>query len=158
MGPSIEIEVLLLSERDGCLNYRAVREILPAFVHPDDAARQLAGLTTCTSGGLLHSTSWRPVSGGIVLTYAAVPDLHPERGATPVQVDAMACAGHPLAPSPEHVELDAVAAHACRHLALLQQTDEQVMCAATQRRAFWQLIAKLRPGTAGALTPVRLGG
>jgi hypothetical protein len=102
---------------------------------------------------VLHSTSWRYDGAAVVLTYVALPDLATARRTEPVLVDAGA-GGGPLAPSPAQVDLDAVAAHACRHLALLATTDDEVGAAAKAQPDLWQLLAKLTPGTAGGLRPV----
>lgn len=148
---TISVEVVLLSERDGVLRYRVRRDVLEDGVHPDDLAFGLAGLTLCTPGGLLHSTSWRYESGSVVLTYAALPDLWPQ-ATRRVEVDAMAVAASPLMPSPCTVDIDAVAAHACRHLALLLTTDPVAVEAAVAAPAIWTLIGKLPAAPAGALS------
>ena len=147
---AIFVEVVLLSERDGVLRYRAEREALDGGVHPDDLAVALTGLTLCTPGAFLHSTSWREEHGALVLSYAALPDPVPQ-ATRPVVVDAMVASGSPLVPSPCAVDLDAVAAHACRHLALLLTTDPVAVEAAAEAPHMWGLIAKLPAGTAGAL-------
>lgn len=144
------VEVLLLSAADGQLRFRHRRRPLESGVHPDDLARRLAGLTACTPGAVLHSTSWRFADGGVVLTYVALPDPAPA-GATPVALDAMVSGAGPLTPSPAVVDLDAVAAHACRHLALLAATDEDVALAVRERPDIWRLVAKVPPGPAGGL-------
>jgi len=63
------VEVLLLSERDGVLHYRAQRAPLPPDWHPDDLAFCLAGMAMCDRTALLHSTSWRYEDGAVVLTF-----------------------------------------------------------------------------------------
>lgn len=144
------MEVVLLCERDGVLRYRMRRDDLEDGVHPDDLAFGLAGLTLCTPGALLHSTSWRYEDGTLVLTYAALPD--PARqGTREVDVDAMVVSTSPLVPSPCAIDLDAVAAHACCHLALLLTTDPVAIEAAAAAPAIWSLIGKLPAGPAGAL-------
>ncbi|WP_117211052.1 hypothetical protein [Allorhizocola rhizosphaerae] len=139
--PLTTIEVLALSERDGCLRYRRLVADLREGVHPDDAARALSGLTACTPGGVLHSTSWRYEPGAIVLTYAALPDPRADLPTALVQTDAVAT-GAPLAPSPARLDIDAVAAHACRHLAQLAVTDYGIAGAAKAQPDLWELIAK----------------
>jgi hypothetical protein len=147
---AIFVEVVLLSERDGVLRYRTRREALEGGVHPDDLAVALAGLTLCIPGAFLHSTSWRYEDGAIVLSYAALPD--PVRLATrPVDADAMVVSASPLVPSPSAVRLDAVTAHACRHLALLLTTDPVAVEAAAEAPQLWALIGKVPAGPAGAL-------
>lgn len=146
------MEVVRLSERDGVLRYRVVREALTPGVHPDDQAVCMAGLTLCTPGALLHSTSWREENGTIVLTYAALPDPDPRSAETrPVNVDAMVASSSPLVPSPCGLDLDAVAAHAGRHLALLLTADPVTIEAAVAAPRIWALIAKLPAGTARVL-------
>lgn len=144
------VEVLLLSETGGLLCFRGVRERLRPAVHPDDLARGLSGLTACTPGAALHSTSWRYADGGVVLTYVALPDPRPD-GARPVALDAMVTGTGPLSPSPVSVDLNAVAAHACRHLALLAATDDDVALAARELPDLWDLVVKLPQGCAGGL-------
>ena len=144
------MEVVLLSERDGVLCYRVCREELEDGVHPDDLALSLAGLTLCTPGALLHSTSWRYDAGTLVLTYAALPDPEPAESRA-VDVDAMVISGSPLVPSPYAIDRDAVAAQACRHLARLFATDPVTIEAAAAAPGIWTLIGKLLTGPAGAL-------
>jgi len=146
------VEVLLLSAADGQLRFRHERRVLEPGVHPDDLARRLSGLTACTPGAALHSTSWRYADGGVVLTYVALPDPTPRPAPTTVvALDAMVAGVGPLTPSPVAVDLDAVAAHACRHLALLAAADDGVALAARERPDIWNLVTKLPPGPAGAL-------
>ena len=150
------VEVVLLSAHEGCLRFRALRQRLDDGLHPDDLARRMSGLTTCTPGAALHSTSWRHVGDGVVLTYAALPDPRPDATTRAVALDAMVAGAGPLSPSPASVDLAAVAAHACRHLALLAATDDEIALAARAKPTLWELIAKLPPGCAGGLAPVAL--
>lgn len=152
-SPGVVVEALLLSAQDGGLRFRQRRAPVTGGAHPDDVARQLAGLSPCTDGGLLHSTSWRVEEGAVVLTYAALPDLDPQH-TRPVRLDAATSGPHPLAPSPATVDLDAVAAHACRHLAMLAETDDTVAAAALLQPQLWEPLRKLAPVPAGALTAV----
>jgi hypothetical protein len=147
---TILVEVVLLSECGGVLRYRARREALGRGVHPDDLAVGLTGLTLCTPGAFLHSTSWRYEDGMLVLSYVALPDQVP-LATRPVNVDAMVVSNSPLVPSPCAVELDAVAAHACRHLALLPTTDPVAVEAAAAAPQLWALIGKLPAGDAGGI-------
>lgn len=140
-----------MSERDGILRYRTVREGLEDGVHPDDLALSLAGLTLCTPGALLHSTSWRHENGSLVLTYIALPDPAangPDDGV--VNIDAMVVSNSPLMPSPCTVDRDAVAGHGVRHLALLLTTDPVIAEAAAAAPRIWALIGKVPAGPAGA--------
>jgi hypothetical protein len=140
--PQTTIEVFALSERDGCLRHRRLTAGLREGVHPDDTARALSGLTACTPGAVLHSTSWRYESGGVVLTYAALPDPRADLPTAPVDSDAMA-AGAPLAPSPARLDIAAVAAHACRQLARLASTDYAIAGATKAQPDLWDLIVKV---------------
>lgn len=144
------VEVLLFSEAGGLLRFRAVRERLDPATHPDDLARGLSGLTACTPGAALHSTSWRYEDAGVVLTYAALPDPRPW-DTRPVVLDAMVSGAGPLSPSPIALDLGAVAAHACRHLALLVTTDDDVALAARELPGLWDLVTKLPPAVAGGI-------
>lgn len=152
-SPAVIVEVILLSERDGSLRFRDERAAVSGGAHPDDVARQLAGLSPCTEGGLLHSTSWRVEDDAIVLTYAALPDLRPD-GTRAVRSDATTSGAHPLAPSPAVVDVDAVAAHACRHLAMLAVTDDAVEDACRLLPRLWEPLRKLSPVPAGGLSAV----
>jgi hypothetical protein len=148
---TISVEVVLLAERGEVLHYRTRREELDDGVHPDDLALSLAGLTLCTPGALLRSTSWRHEADGLVLTYAALPDPAPEGPSESiVNVDATVASTSPLISSPCSVDLDAVAAHACRHLALLLTTDPVVAEAAAARQRIWELIGKIPAAPEGA--------
>lgn len=140
----------MLSEREGVLRYRIRCAVLQDDIHPDDLALDLAGLTLCTPGALLHSTSWRYADGALVLTYAALPDPAAQ-GTRGVNVDAMVVSTSPLVPSPCTIDHDAVAAHAARHLALLLTTDAVTMEAAAAAPAIWALIGKLPAAPADAL-------
>lgn len=160
------VEVVLLSADAGTLRYRTVSAPLPTGPHPggphpagphpggphpDDLALHLSGLTLCTPGATLHSTSWRFVDDAVVLTYAALPDPAPVTGAPAVDVDRMVIGGAALAPSPAAVDADAVAAHAARHLALLVNTDPVVAEVAALQPDLWDLLAKIPQGLAGGL-------
>ncbi|MEV4536115.1 hypothetical protein AB0J82_20200 [Asanoa sp. NPDC049518] len=144
------VEVVVLSASSGMLRYRTVSDALPAGVHPDDLALHLSGLTLCTPGATLHSTSWRFASESVVLTYAALPDPSPS-ATVPLSPDRMVTGHAALAPSPPSVDTDAVAAHAARHLALLAVTDPVIAAAASTRPDLWDLLTKLPTGVAGAL-------
>lgn len=145
----VTVEVLALSEVSGRLHFRRVGHALTSGAHPDDVARRLCGLTACTPGAILHSTSWRYDAGAVVLTYAALPDPD-NAGSEAVPADEYAVGG-PLTPSPARISLGAVAAHACRHLALLAGTDPEVGAAAKAQPQLWELLGKLTPAVAGGL-------
>jgi len=147
---TISVEVVLLSELEGALRYRTRRDRLEGDLHPDDLAFALAGLTVCTTGALLHSTSWRHERDTLVLTYVALPDPSPLPDSRMVIADAMVVSNSPLVPSPYSVGLDAVATHACRYLALLLTSDPVVIEAAADAPRLWALIRKISAGPAGA--------
>ncbi|MGH3843721.1 MAG: hypothetical protein ACRDS0_20080, partial [Pseudonocardiaceae bacterium] len=75
----MQIEVILLSvSDDAALGWRLASGDLPSGCRPDARARELAGLTTdMPTATVVHSTSWRPVPDGLILTYAALPDPAP---------------------------------------------------------------------------------
>jgi hypothetical protein len=151
------VEVLLLSQQQGTLRYRTVRGRLETGTHPDDLAVSLAGLTLCTRGALVHSTSWR-YADEVVLTYAALPDPAPEQPTQPVPADAIEISTSPLMPSPYALGLDAVASHAGRHLALLLTTDPVVAGAAAEWPELWEAVGRLAPGVAGSMSRPILQG
>jgi hypothetical protein len=141
------VETVLLSARGGELHFRTVARRLDDGEHPDSCARSLAG----PGVGLLHSTSWRYTDGGIVLTYAGLPDPDHTARAEPVP-DLPAIRGtDPLTPSPPGVREVDVAAHACRHLAFLRHTDPQVAGTIAEATEIWDLIDVFTPAVAGLL-------
>ncbi|NUT36661.1 MAG: hypothetical protein HOV79_26705 [Hamadaea sp.] len=150
----LSVEVVWLSAADGVLRYRSEAHPLDGGVHPDDAAWHVSGLTLCTPGALLHSTSWRYARGSVVLTYVALPDPDPH-DTVAVPTDAVTSGGGPLHPSPAVIPIEAVAAHACRHLALLAVTDPQVAAVAAAESPLWTLITKLPCAPAGTLHPAQ---
>ena len=152
-GYPVAVEVVVLSQRDGRLRYRTLRTDLRHDAYPDDVALCLSGLSLCSPGGLLHSTSWRRAPGGLVLTYAALPDPRPDLAEADVAADGMRCGAGPLMPSPPSIDADSVATHACRHLALLHTTDPLAHDAARHQPELWSLISKLTPGGAGSPHP-----
>ncbi|WP_412538538.1 hypothetical protein R8Z50_22110 [Longispora sp. K20-0274] len=145
------VEVVWLGVHDGALTYRASRAALGADEPPDIAARALAGDDASSAPpALLHSTSWRYEHGLVVLTYAAACDPTPHHGrllspVPPARSDDL------LAPCPPAVTVAQVAAHACRHLAMLHATDRQIAGCAADAPQFWQLIATHEAVPAGEL-------
>ena len=144
------VETVLLSVGHGRLWYR-VRQADLGTAAPDEVARRLSGLVASDAAGLLHSTSWRFAAGRVVLTYVALPD--PARGPClrPVPLVSRCASAGPLAPSPESVSTDDVAAHACRHLAYLRHTDPLVARRAREAPELWALIDEFAPAVAGLL-------
>lgn len=140
------VETVLLSARSGQLCFRTASRALGVGRHPDACARSLAGPKV----GLLHSTSWRYTDGGIVLTYAALPDPDPQAPTEPVPDLPPVHGADPLAPSPAVVRPVDVAAHACRHLAFLRHTDPVIAEAAHRAsQDLWDLIDVFTPAVAG---------
>lgn len=141
------VETVLLGARSGQLSFRTVTRRLGIGEHPDACARSLAG----PGVGLLHSTSWRYVGGGIVLTYVCLPDPAAAAPVEPVLDLPPVRGADPLTPSPPVVRAVDVAAHACRHLAFLRHTDRQVADAIAGAVEIWDLIDVFTPAVAGLL-------
>jgi hypothetical protein len=151
-GIRVVVETVLLGVADTRLTFQIRRQQLGDGDHPDDLARTLGGLDRGTaSGALLHSTSWRFSSGGVLLTYAALPDPDPSTAHILGSEIPVAASPDPLAPSPNQVGDEQVAAHACRHLAYLRHTDPVVAAAASGIPALWDLIGTYQPDVAGLL-------
>lgn len=125
---TVTVEVLLVSVSEaGVLQYRRVERPLFASCSVDETALGAAGLLE-VADVWSHSTSWhREPDGSIVLTYAIAPDPSPHLGARPVPLDSPIVDRQASSrPSPDVVPTDAVAQHACRHLAfLLRQGSQQ---------------------------------
>ena len=152
----VQIEVVLLSVSRGRLAWRVVRDDLPGGVRPDARARELAGLD---AGGavdvVVHSTSWRPASGRLVLTYAVLPDPDPT-AARPVPAGMrIVCSGDVSAPTPTAVDLEHVLGHALRHLSLVARTSPDVVAATAAHPLLWEAVLAHAPGVAGELVPQR---
>ncbi|GIH18461.1 hypothetical protein Raf01_66330 [Rugosimonospora africana] len=151
-GVRVTVETVLLGHVGPFLTYRSARAPLRDD-HPDALARAVAGFDPAspTAGALLHSTSWRFEPGGVVLTYAALPDPHPAAACRLNPRTAVARSDDQFAPSPAVVGLDNVAVHACRHLAWLRRTDPLVAAQADRLPELWALIEDHRPLAAGML-------
>ena len=134
-GWQVSVEVLVLRLlAPGGLGHRWVRGDLPADTSPDDRAVELAG---CPDG-LCHSTSWRrTVDGGLVLTYAALPDPELDRPAWPLGPQLVVVGGAALRPAPAALDAAHVAAHAVRHLADLAERDPVVAGVVHQEPLLW---------------------
>lgn len=151
----VQVEVMLLSiSTDDQLSWRVIYGDLPAGCRPDARARELAGLgTRVPTATVVHSTSWRPTPGGLILTYAVAPDPGPE-GATVSAVPADArilCAEDAAAPTPAALTLEHVLAHALRHLSLVARTTPAVMAAADAHPRLWHAVVAHTPDVAGQL-------
>lgn len=117
----VEVEVLLLSERSGAVHSRITRLPVPAFVDPDDVARE-----SVDAPQLVHSTSWRRDDHGrLVLTYVVVPDPAPE-AAVRLDTSLVLSSGDPIRPTPARQHDHHVVAHAVRHLASLMRSDPAI--------------------------------
>ena len=139
-GP-VNVELLLLGVAGNELTFRVRSVRLAADGCPDPVARALAGFDGATpSGALIHSTSWRAQHHGVVLTYAALPDPSPAGARLLSPVAGIVGSTDLLAPSPAVIGHANVAAHACRHLAFLRQTDPAVAAAAAELPAIWSHI------------------
>ncbi|MEV6968713.1 hypothetical protein AB0M47_26710 [Hamadaea sp. NPDC051192] len=147
MTSSTVVETVLFSAQDGRLRFRTRRAELPHGAHPDALARSLTGL----ADGLLHSTSWRFEGGRVILTYAALPDPDPARTLPLDPSRPLPYAADPLAPASAVIDVADVAAHACRHLAYLRQTDPVVALAALDDPQLWDLVADSTPAMGGLL-------
>lgn len=150
--PSVLVEVILLSARSDepdRLRYRSESAVLSTGA-PDDLAAALAELDH--PHAILQSTSWRFADGVAVLTYAALPDPEPDLPTRLVPQGEVETSGDPQEPDPQP-GLDAVAAHACRHLAFLSETDSAVAAALGQHRTVNQVLQEFNPALAGQTAP-----
>lgn len=155
----VQIEVVLLSVSDDAqLRWRVARGDLPTGCRPDARARELGGLgTTVPTATVVHSTSWRPTPGGLILTYAVLPDPDPADGtvhAVPAD-DKIVCSADAAAPSPPVVAVEHVLAHALRHLSLVARTTPAVVAAAAAHPRLWQAVVACTPDVAGQLVLTR---
>lgn len=151
----VQIEVILLSVSDDTqLSWRAAYGDLPAGCRPDARARELAGLGAhVPRATVVHSTSWRPTAGGLILTYAVAPDPSPAAGtvrAVPARGH-IVCSPDAAAPTPAAVDLEHVLAHALRHLSLVARTTPAVMAAAKAYPRLWHAVVAHTPDVAGQL-------
>jgi hypothetical protein len=151
----VQIEVILLSVSDDTqLTWRTAYGDLPAGCRPDARARELAGLGAhMPIATVVHSTSWRPTPGGLILTYAVAPDPDPTKGtvsAVPAHAHIL-CATEAAAPTPAAVSVEHVLAHALRHLSLVARTTPAVMAAADAYPQLWHAVVAHTPDVAGQL-------
>jgi hypothetical protein len=151
----VQIEVILLSVSDDAqLSWRAADGDLPAGCRPDARARELAGLGAhVPTATVVHSTSWRPTPGGLILTYVVAPDPDPAEGTvSAVPADAhILCSADAAAPTPAAVAVEHVLAHALRHLSLVARTTPAVMAAADAHPQLWHAVVAHTPDVAGQL-------
>jgi hypothetical protein len=151
----VQIEVILLSiSEDTQLTWRMVCGDLPAGGRPDARARELAGLGAhVPTATVVHSTSWRPTPGGLILTYAVAPDPDPAEGTlSVVPADAhILCSADAAAPTPAGVTVEHVLAHALRHLSLVARTTPAVMAATDIHPRLWHAVVAHTPDVAGQL-------
>jgi hypothetical protein len=151
----VQVEVMLLSvSDDDQLRWRATYGDLPAGCQPDGRARELAGLGAgVPTATVVHSTSWRPDPGGLILTYAVLPDPDPAQTTVrAVPTDAhVVCSADAAAPTPAVVAVEHVLAHALRHLSLVARTNPAVMAAADAHPRLWHAVVAHTPDVAGQL-------
>lgn len=150
----VRIEVVLLSvSEDDQLRWRVASGDLPAGCWPDARARELAGLSIVMPATVVHSTSWRPTAGGLILTYAVAPDPDPAEGTVrAVPADAqVVCSADAAAPTPAVVAVEHVLAHALRHLSLVARTSPAVMAAVDAHPRLWHAVVVHTPDVAGQL-------
>ncbi|MGH3609373.1 MAG: hypothetical protein ACRDRD_14960, partial [Pseudonocardiaceae bacterium] len=139
---------------DGNLRWRVAHGSLPTGCRPDALARELAGQgTTVPTATIVHSTSWRPVPDGLILTYAALPDPAPAEGAVrAVPADAtVLCSADTAAPTPPAISVEHVLAHALRHLSLVARTNPAVIAAVDSHPQLWHAVVAHTPDVAGQL-------
>lgn len=152
---AVQVEVVLLSVTpDDQLRWRAVSGELGSGSRPDARARQLAGLNDDVAPGtVVHSTSWRAVASGLILTYAVLPDPRPAADAVrAVPADArIICSADAAAPCPPVVAVEHVLAHALRHLSLLARTDPALVAAIDTHPRLWDAVVARAPDVAGEL-------
>jgi hypothetical protein len=151
----VQIEVILLSiSDDAVLSWRVTRGDLPSGCRPDGRARELAGLATSVPiETVVHSTSWRPSPGGLILTYAVLPDPNPAQGtvrAVPADA-AIVCSADTAAPTPPVVAVEHVLTHALRHLSMVARTSPAVGKAVEAYPRLWDAVVAYTPDVAGQL-------
>lgn len=164
MDMNVKIEVWpVAADEHGlwlCSGVEAWQPDLPLSADADVHAE--VELTIATNGAeraavpMIHSTSWRPRTGSIILTYVAVvAAAGPVRldwpDAVPLSPLLPAAVGRPLthaaqdAPTPRDVD---VLLHALRHLAFLIERDADA--AAVLRAQGWEPhLARFAPALAG---------
>jgi hypothetical protein len=154
----VQIEVILLSISDvAALRWRVARGDLPSGGRPDARARELAGLAiSVPTATVVHSTSWRPAAGSLILTYAVLPDPEPiesiESTVRTVPADAaIVCSADTAAPTPPVVTLEHVLAHALRHLSMVARTSPGVVTAVDAYPQLWDAVLAYPPNVAGQL-------
>lgn len=107
-------------------------------------------------GCCIHSTSWRFVEGGIVLTYLLLLPLELlvllPLATLPPQGVAPALAAGALAPRPFAIAQEQVLAHGLGHLRYLaRERGEPYVAATADRHGFMPVLAKFPPTLAGRL-------
>jgi hypothetical protein len=139
-GWTLQVEVLVVSERGGRLHFRRdVSEVDPSE-SPHDVAVRLAGIDAEDPASFCHSTSWRVAdSGAITVTYVALPDNAASR-AVPLVASHIRAADDPLCPEPRDLDAENIAMHAVRHLAMLSREDPTVQELVPRARRLWQCI------------------
>ena len=156
----VQIEVLLLSVSDGDLRWRVAHGSLLTGWRPDARARELAGLgATVPTATVVHSTSWRPIPDGLILTYAALPDPAPTDDtvrAVPADATVLSSADA-AAPTPPEIAVEHVLAHALRHLSLVARTDPAVAAAVDSHPQLWHAVVAHSPDVVVSSSASELG-
>ncbi|MGH3699631.1 MAG: hypothetical protein ACRDQY_09230 [Pseudonocardiaceae bacterium] len=149
----VQIEVMLLSILDdNQLSWRVVEGDLPADCRPDTRALELAGLgSRAPTATVVHSTSWRPTTEGLILTYAVLPDPAPGTGQAVPAGARIVCSADAAVPTPAVVTVEHVLAHALRHLSLVARTSPAVMRAVEAHPQLWHAVVAHTPDVAGQL-------
>lgn len=151
----VQIEVILLSvSDDNHLRWRVASGELPQGCGPDARARELASLgTRVPTATVVHSTSWRPTTAGLILTYVVLPDPDPAEGtvAAVPSDPTVICSADAAAPSPPTVAVEHVVAHALRHMSLVARTSPAVVAAVDSHPGLWHAVVAYTPDVAGQL-------
>ena len=150
----VTVEVLAFQNTEkGTLKWRRTEGIIYKDEKPDEAALRaaLSELKADEFNGLCHSTSWRfseQEGGGIVLTYAILPDPHAEGDAEAQDLcgTVVSACIDPLRPAPPNIQADQVAAHAIMHLAELSRRDPTVQAQVRNRPELWDAVRSFAEG------------
>ena len=157
-GPAVIVETWLLRCTHG--RWQATSPTIRTLAdgtHPHAIALEVA-TQHAVRADVVHSTSWRMVNGGLVVTYIVVTpddlgggasDVHPDRSHefAGTSADHTAGATDPRRP-PETITDWEVVHHALHHLALLASTDASIRAAL--RTDALRALHPLAPAAAGA--------
>lgn len=163
-GPAVRVELLSLAVDGEQIRYDVILSAPATGADlPDELALRLAGPDARKPGAVLHSTSWRAVHGGVVLTYALFPSW--AEGCSAVLPHHVVTGPDAVHPAPAQVEPGHLAAHAVRHLAdLASGRDPHITRAADHHPEQWSVLRAharrvhvdhdLAAGTASTARPV----